>query len=364
MPVSAFSSLKPPVLHSLEREGFAEASPIQQLAIPAILNGDNVLLIAPTGTGKTLAAILPVLDKFLEKRAEERKRGISILYVTPLRALNRDLLRRLEEIGKDLDVKIQVRHGDTPTSARTQQARSPPDLLITTPETLQAILIGKIMSEHLRTVRWVIVDEVHELATDERGVQLSLALERLLDLTGIEFQRIGLSATIGEPERIARFLVGEGRKVSVLRSDEFRDQQIKIASVQPSQEDQKEAGELGLPASTVARARRILNLIETHKSPLVFTNTREHAEALASQLSALGAAGLVKVDHGSVSREIREEAEKDFHEGRVRALICTSSLELGIDIGRVDFIVQFTSPRETTRLVQRIGRSGHTLGGT
>jgi ATP-dependent Lhr-like helicase len=364
MPVSAFSSLKPPVLHSLEREGFAEASPIQQLAIPAILNGDNVLLIAPTGTGKTLAAILPVLDKFLEKRAEERKRGISILYITPLRALNRDLLRRLEEIGRDLDVKIQVRHGDTPTSARSQQARSPPDLLITTPETLQAILIGKIMSEHLRTVRWVIVDEVHELATDERGVQLSLALERVLDLTGIEFQRIGLSATIGEPERIARFLVGEGREVSVLRSDEFRDQQIKIASVQPSQEDQKEAGELGLPASTVARARRILNLIETHKSTLVFTNTREHAEALASQLSALGAIGLVKVHHGSLSREIREESEKDFQEGRVKALICTSSLELGIDIGSVDFIVQFTSPRETTRLVQRIGRSGHTLGGT
>src|SRR5712692_6016783 len=178
MPASVFSTLKPPVLRRLEKEGFLEASPIQELAIPSILRGENVLLIAPTGTGKTLAAILPVLDKFLESRAEEKRHGISILYVTPLRALNRDLLRRLEEMGRDLDVKIQVRHGDTPLSARAQQARSPPDLMITTPETLQAILIGKIMSEHLRTVRWVIVDEVHELATDERGVQLSIALER------------------------------------------------------------------------------------------------------------------------------------------------------------------------------------------
>jgi len=364
MPASVFSILKPPVLRRLEKEGFLEASPIQELGIPAILRGENVLLIAPTGTGKTLAAILPVLDKFLETRAEGKAHGISVLYVTPLRALNRDLLRRLEEMGRDLDIKIQVRHGDTPLSARARQAKSPPDVMITTPETLQAILIGKRMSEHLKSVRWVIIDEVHELATDERGVQLSVALERLLDLTGVEFQRIGLSATIGEPDRIGQFLVGEGRRVSVLKSDEIRGLQIKVSSVQPSPEDHEEADRLGLPPSTVARARRILNLIETHKSTLVFTNTREHAEALASQLSALGAAGLVKVHHGSLSREIREEAEKDFQEGRVRGLICTSSLELGIDIGSVDFIVQFTSPRETTRLVQRIGRSGHTLGGT
>src|SRR5215467_2370427 len=364
MPSSVFSSLKPPVLRRLEKEGFLEASPIQELAIPAILNGDNVLLIAPTGTGKTLAAMLPVLDRFLESRIEQRQRGISILYVTPLRALNRDLLRRLEDIGKDLDIKIQVRHGDTPLSARASQARSPPDMMITTPETLQAILIGKKMSEHLKAVRWVVVDEVHELATDERGVQLEVALERLLDLTGTEFQRIGLSATIGEPDRIGQFLVGATRKVSVLRSDEERGLQIKVSSVNPSQEDQKEAEQLGLPTSTVARARRILSLIETHKSTLVFTNTREHAEALAAQLTALGEVGRVKVHHGSLSREIREEAEKDFQEGKVRALICTSSLELGIDIGSVDFIVQFTSPRETTRLVQRVGRSGHTLRGT
>src|SRR6266542_5736246 len=147
MPASVFSALKPPVLRRLEKEGFLEASPIQELAIPAILHGDNVLLIAPTGTGKTLAAILPVLDKFLEARTGGIGRGISILYITPLRALNRDLLRRLEEMGRDLDVKIQVRHGDTSLSARALQARSPPDMMITTPETLQAILVGRRMSE-------------------------------------------------------------------------------------------------------------------------------------------------------------------------------------------------------------------------
>ncbi len=364
MPSSAFSVLKPPVLKRLEKEGFLEASPIQQLAIPAILKGENVLLIAPTGTGKTLAAILPVLDMFLETRSFEKTRGISILYVTPLRALNRDLLRRLEEMGRDLDVKIQVRHGDTPTSARSQQARSPPDLLITTPETLQSILVGKRMREHLRSVRWVVVDEVHELATDERGVQLSIALERLLDLTGVDFQRIGLSATIGEPERIGQFLVGTGRKVNILRSDDERGLQIDVGSVTPTKSDHDEASRLGLPVSTVARARKILGLIESHKSTLVFTNTREHAEALASQLQASGAAGRVRVHHGSLSRELREEAEKEFQEGKLKALICTSSLELGIDIGSVDFIIQYTSPRETTRLVQRVGRSGHTLGGT
>src|SRR5438046_8108600 len=215
MPDSAFSVLKPPVLERLEKEGFLEAYTIQQLSIPAMLRGDNVLLIAPTGTGKTLAAILPVLDEFLEARSSEKTHGISILYITPLRALNRDLLRRLEQMGRDLDVKIEVRHGDTPTSARSRQAKSPPDMLITTPETLQSILVGKRMKEHLRAVRRVVVDDVHELATDERGDQVPLAWERLFELTGREFQRIGLSATIGEPERIGQFLVGLRGQVGI-----------------------------------------------------------------------------------------------------------------------------------------------------
>jgi len=153
-----------------------EPSDIQRIAIPPILEGKNVLVIAPTGTGKTLASILPIFNMFLERRSAGETKGISILYVTPLRALNRDIVRRLSEIGKELDIKVQVRHGDTPTSTRVMQAKSPPEMLVTTPETLQAILPGRRMREHLKGVRWVVVDEIHELATDKRGVQLSLAL--------------------------------------------------------------------------------------------------------------------------------------------------------------------------------------------
>jgi ATP-dependent Lhr-like helicase len=160
------------------------------------LNEDNALLVAPTGTGKTEAVIFPVFNLLLNKRSLEKMRGISILYITPLRALNRDLLKRLTELGKAMDIKVQVRHGDTSPSARRLQALEPPDMLITTPETLQAIMPGRKMREHLRAVRWVIIDEIHELVSDERGVQLSLAVERLRILTGREFQRIGLSATI------------------------------------------------------------------------------------------------------------------------------------------------------------------------
>ena len=168
----------------MEKIGLEEPSDIQSIAIPPILEGKNVLVIAPTGTGKTLASILPIFNNFLELRSAGETKGISILYVTPLRSLNRDILRRLSDIGKELDIKVQVRHGDTPLSVRGSQARSPPDMLVTTPETLQAILPGRRMREHLKGVRWVIVDEVHELATDERGVQLSVALERLEPSSG------------------------------------------------------------------------------------------------------------------------------------------------------------------------------------
>ena len=194
---NTFAQLHRPIRTHLEKIGLEEPSDIQRIAIPPILQRKNVLVIAPTGTGKTLASILPIFNMFLEQRSAGETKGISILYITPLRALNRDIVRRLSEIGKELDIKVQVRHGDTPTSTRTMQARSPPEMLVTTPETLQAILPGRRMREHLKGVRWVVVDEIHELATDERGVQLSLGLERLEHLAGRSFQRIGLSATVG-----------------------------------------------------------------------------------------------------------------------------------------------------------------------
>jgi len=360
---NAFAQLHRPIRDHLERIGLEEPSDIQQIAIPPILEGRNVLLIAPTGTGKTLASVLPIFNMFLERRSGSEIRGISILYVTPLRALNRDIVRRLTDIGKELDIKVQVRHGDTPMSTRARQAKSPPDMLVTTPETLQAILPGRRMREHLKSVRWVVIDEIHELATDERGVQLSLALERLQRLAGRSFQRVGLSATVGEQDKVGNFLAGTGREVTIVKSSELRHIQIQIQYVTPTSQDTKDAEKFGLPPTTIARARMIAELISERQSTLVFTNTREQAEAVGSQLHVLTVDLPVRVHHGSLSREIREEVEKAFQDGTLKGVICTSSLELGIDIGRVDYIVQYMSPRMSTRLIQRIGRSGHTLRG-
>lgn len=236
---NAFGQLHRPIRSHLERIGLEEPSDIQRIAIPPILQGKNVLVIAPTGTGKTLASVLPIFNMFLERRSAGETKGISILYITPLRALNRDIVRRLSEIGKELDIKVQVRHGDTPTSTRTMQARSPPEMLVTTPETLQAILPGRRMREHLKGVRWVVVDEIHELATDKRGVQLSLGLERLEHLTGRSFQRIGLSATVGEEEKVGQFLAGTGRPVTVAKSEELRQFEVQVQYVVPTSDDER-----------------------------------------------------------------------------------------------------------------------------
>lgn len=360
---STFAQLHKPIQAHLARIGLEELSDIQKIAIPPILQGKNVLVIAPTGTGKTLASILPIFNMFLEQRAAGETRGISILYVTPLRALNRDIVRRLAEIGRELDIKVQVRHGDTPTSTRVMQAKSPPEMLVTTPETLQAILPGRRMREHLKGVRWLVVDEIHELATDERGVQLSLALERLEHLAGRSFQRIGLSATVGEEGKVGQFLAGTERTVTVAKSEELRQFEVQVQYVTPTPEDTKDSDRFGLPPTTIARAKQIAKIISEKRSTLVFTNTREQAEAVGSQLHALTPELPVRVHHGSLSREIREEVEKGFQDGSVKGVICTSSLELGIDVGSVDFIVQYMSPRMSTRLIQRIGRSGHTLRG-
>ncbi len=360
---NTFAQLHRPIRAHLEKVGLEEPSDIQRISIPSILQGKNVLVIAPTGTGKTLASVLPIFNMFLERRSAGETKGISILYVTPLRALNRDILRRLTDIGKELDIKVQVRHGDTPTSTRVLQAKLPPEMLVTTPETLQAILPGRRMREHLKGVRWVVVDEIHELATDERGVQLSLALERLEHLTGRAFQRVGLSATVGEEEKVGKFLAGTDRSVTVAKSEELRLVRIDVQYVPPTSADLKDSDKFGLPPTTIARAKKTAEIISEKQSTLVFTNTREQAEAVGSQLHVLKPELQVRVHHGSLSREIREEVEKGFQDGSVKGVICTSSLELGMDIGRVDYIVQYMSPRMSTRLIQRIGRSGHTLRG-
>ncbi len=360
---NVFSLLSKPLRQQIEENQWEIPTEIQNIALPAILGGENVLLIAPTGTGKTEAAVLPVFESLLRLKNQEQVVGISILYITPLRALNRDIFRRLIKVGERIDVRVKVRHGDTSQYARRLQALKPPDMLITTPETFQAIMPGKRMKKHLKSVRWVIVDEIHEIITDERGAQLSIGLERLREIVDRDFQRIGLSATVGEAERVGRFLSGEGRNVRVLRTVESKDIEVAVESPSSRAEDEKVAQELMISASSIARIRRILELVETHHSTLIFTNTRENAETLSSRILALQPQVNIGVHHGSLSKEVRIETETELKERKLKAVVCTSSLELGIDVGDVDFVIQYMSPRQVTKLVQRVGRSGHTVDG-
>jgi len=344
----------------VEEKGFKTPTETQEKAIPKILEGKNVLLISPTATGKTESAVLPVLDMFL--RTTDRRRGIKILYVTPLKALNRDMLERLEWWCNNLDIKLAVRHGDTDTLERTRQSRSPPDMLITTPETLQAILPGRLMRQHLSTVKWVIVDEVHELADSKRGSQLSLALERLRWVTGRDFQRIGLSATIGSPHKVAGFLVGSGREVEIVKVTLARQMDLKILFPQPTPEDYELASVLFTHPEVAARLRVIRQYIQDHRAVLLFTNTRSISEVLASRFKVWDVNFPVSIHHGSLAKPSRLAAERGLKTGELKGLVATSSLELGIDVGRIDLVIQYMSPRQVTRLIQRIGRSGHRVG--
>ncbi|MDH5794943.1 MAG: DEAD/DEAH box helicase, partial [Candidatus Bathyarchaeota archaeon] len=288
--------------------------------------------------------------------------GIKVLYITPLRALNRDMLERLQWWCNKLDIKLAVRHGDTDTRERTRQSRSPPDILITTPETLQAILFGYIMRRHLQAIRWVVIDEVHEMADNKRGSQLSLALERLREVTGKDFQMIGLSATIGTPEKVAQFLVGNNRPVEIVRVPVARLMKLQILFPKPTTEDFTLASALYTHPEVAARLRIVRKFIEEHNSVLLFTNTRTESEVLASRFKVWDTNFPVSIHHGSLAKPSRVAAERGLKQGDLQGLICTSSLELGIDVGRIDLVIQYMSPRQVTRLIQRVGRSGHRIG--
>jgi len=330
-------NLDPRVSQLVRDRGFTRLSPIQQAAIPLVREGKNLILIAPTGTGKTESAMIPVFDAMLTGKGQ----GITTLYITPLRALNRDMLSRLSWWCSNLGFSVGVRHGDTTQTERRKQALSPPDLLITTPETLQALLMGRVMRKHLAGVRYVVVDEIHELAGSKRGAQLAVALERVREYAG-EFQRIGLSATVGNPRDIGQFLCGR-REFSVVSVPVAESLDIRVEFAGDSFDSQCDW---------------ISGAIDRHSSTLIFVNTRVTAEALGHRLYPRGD---VEVHHGSLSREVRIEAEERFRKGDVRCLIATSSMELGIDIGRIEHVIQFGSPREVMRLVQRVGRAGHQL---
>jgi ATP-dependent Lhr-like helicase len=330
--------LDPRVRACIQKRGFTRLSPAQEQAIPIVLAKKNLVLIAPTGTGKTESAMFPVFDALLKMPAGG---GFKALYITPLRSLNRDILSRMEWWCHELGLTVGVRHGDTPMAERRKQALSPPDLLITTPETLQALFMGKRLKKHLEHVQFVIVDEIHEMAASKRGAQLAVALERLAEYAG-EFQRIGLSATVGNPETIATFLCG-ARPCGIVQVPVAKQLAITVTFVGDNFKHQVQA---------------LDRLLKNEGSTLVFVNTRVTAEALGH---ALYSRGDVEVHHGSLSKEIRIDAEERFKKGEIKTLICTSSMELGIDIGRVDHVIQFGSPREVARLVQRVGRAGHQL---
>ncbi|MFB6111449.1 MAG: DEAD/DEAH box helicase [Halobacteriaceae archaeon] len=348
---TAFDALGPAVRAALEDRGFDRPTEPQRRAVPPIARGEDALVVAPTGTGKTETAMLPVLDALVDTD----RFGIGALYVTPLRALNRDMRDRLEWWGETLGLDVDVRHGDTTDYQRRQQAENPPDVLVTTPETLQAMLTGERLREALADVGHVVVDEVHELAGDKRGAQLAIGLERLRALAGPS-QRLGLSATVGAPEDVGAFLTGD-RGCTVVEVDVGSRLSIEVLAPDVDDDARSLAGELMTTPAVASHVRAIRDQIGAHESTLVFVNTRQTAEALGSRFKELDVS--VGVHHGSLSRDVRIDVEDRFKAGEIDALLCTSSMELGIDVGRVDHVVQYQSPREVARLVQRVGRAGH-----
>ncbi|OYR41810.1 helicase [Halorubrum sp. Hd13] len=385
--MDAFAHLGGEVREALSEQGFSTPTEPQREAIPPLAAGRNALVLAPTGTGKTETAMLPVFDAIVDARnapGDQPREGISALYITPLRALNRDMMDRLEWWGDRLGVEVAVRHGDTTRYERSKQADDPPDVLITTPESLQAILTGSKMRVGLEDVAHVVIDEVHELASAKRGAQLTIGLERLRRAAG-PFQRVGLSATVGTPEEVGKFLVGSGKRDPNREGDrEFEIVEVaagsrtdvRVLDPEITDRDATLAGELAVDETTASHVRTIRGIVADRESTLIFVNTRQTAEALGSRFKTLaerereaaergGEGGgdadptEIEVHHGSLSKDVRIDVEDRFKSGEIDGLVCTSSMELGIDVGRVDHVVQYGSPREVARLLQRVGRAGH-----
>jgi ATP-dependent Lhr-like helicase len=316
-----------------------------------LLRGKNALLIAPTGSGKTEAAVISIFARLAALREPTAPRGIRMLYITPLRALNRDIFKRLIAYAEAEGLKAELRHGDTTSYARQKMLETPPDILITTPETLGILLVSRKFKAHLAQLECVVVDELHELLGNERGAHLSLSLERLARITRFpDYMRVGLSATVGDPEEAGRFLAGERARCAIIADTETRGYDVKVRFAE---------GKLS------GLAEKILDYIRDEngedKSTLVFTNTRDEAEFLGAVLKAKSPSIPVEVHHGSLSKESRETTEGMLRSGEAGIVVCTSSLELGLDIGAVNLVVQVGSPRQATKLIQRIGRSRHKL---
>ncbi len=335
--------LDPYLLEKFHSLGFKQLTEIQKKAIPIIFQKHDSLVIAPTGSGKTECSVIPI---FTEIKESKKTGKIKALYITPLRALNRDVFRRITRYAQNDGLTIEIRHGDTTQSVRRKISNVPPDVLITTPETLVILLTQKKMLDALSELEWVIIDEVHELLSNERGAQLSLSLERLQLNSKSDITRVGLSATIGNIEETAKFVVGTKRKCKIVKDTSIRKYDVEIKYID---------GTISDVADSIIE---YITKLDLNSPVLLFTNTRGEAEFLASILKEKSTIN-IELHHGSLSRQVREETESILREGKQSIVICTSSLELGLDIGSVELVVHYGSPRQVSKLIQRIGRSRH-----
>ena len=352
-----FSLLDEAVRGVLREKGIVRPTAVQVLGIPKILKGENVLLMAPTGSGKTECAFLPIIHKLLQE-GEKLPYGVRVLYITPLRALCTNIAQRIDSyvekiLGRALAplglfYSVGVWHSDVGKEERDSVREHPPLVLVTTPESLEKILdTEEEVRRHLRNLKYVVVDEVHELANSKRGYHLLVLLERLKASLGIgRLQRVLLSATAANPKKIAAMFGGSDGKVSVVRDPSVRRMEIDLL-LRP-----------GVDAADAAKS--LVDLI-SDEGYLVFVNTRAEAEYLHAELERLGVTE-IRVHHGSLSSEARREVERGFSEGAVKGVVCTRTLELGIDIGHVKRVVQVGSPSLPEYLAQRLGRSSHKPG--
>ncbi len=323
--------------------GFTNLTEIQKKASPIILQKKDCLVIAPTGSGKTECSVIPVFS--LVKKSKKLGK-IKVLYITPLRALNRDVFRRITKYAHSNDLSIEIRHGDTTQIARRKITENPPDVLITTPETLVILLTQIKMLDALSELEWIIIDEVHELLASERGSQLSLSIERLQLNSKHYLTKIGLSATVGNFEEAGKFVVGTKRKCQIIRDTSVRKYDVEVKFVD------------GMISDVVDKIIEHVLELNLDSPILLFTNTRGEAEFLASMLKEKSSIN-IELHHGSLSKEVREDTELTLREGKRGIVVCTSSLELGLDIGSIELVIHYGSPRQVSKLIQRIGRSRH-----
>lgn len=353
------------------------------MAIPKIREGRNVLISSPTGTGKTLAVFLPIIDELLGyAESGSLEDYVYVVYVSPLRALNNDMKKNLIEPLQELreyalktrnldlpEIRIGVRTSDTSSTEKAKMLIKPPHILITTPESLAISITAPKFREKLRNVRWVVVDEIHELASSKRGALLTLTIERLEELVGRRIQRIGLSATISPLEEVAKFLVGyddSGSPRDCVVFDARFVKPIDLRVITPRVNIITASAE-ELNESIYKELKKI---IDSHRTTLIFTNTRSSTEKVVHKLKKILAGNSVEdldeieAHHSSLSRDVRLEVENKLKEGRLRVVVSSTSLELGIDIGYIDSVALLSSPKSVTRLLQRVGRSGHNVRDT